>query len=495
MSVECISKLSKTNTECLIVFGSQKNKAASTKCKFKSVSKELSGLSKSKVFSGAIGESIFIRGFNQEGYNSLLLVGLGEKAMEESFRIAIGYAYRKLEEEKAKAANICYESIQHITKDPTRLGELVGEAVTLAAYNFTTAKSESKYKELNISVLISAANQKKVFSKGLKQGVILGESTNFARWLGDMPANLLTPTQMAKEVQKAAKNTKLKVSVWGQQRLEKEKMGCFLGVAKGSAEEPKMIIMEYKGAPSSKKPISLVGKGLTFDAGGISLKPGAGMEDMKYDMCGAANTIGSALAIARLGLKVNLQAYVGACENLPSGTANKPGDVTTARNGKTVEIINTDAEGRLVLADVLCYASEKKPACIVDMATLTGAMMIALGSTHTGFYTHDDNFAKKLETAGQKSGEKIWRMPLDPAHTKDMKGKYADLSNLDMSRKAGSATAAAFLNEFVDDSIPYIHCDIAGTAFGAGHRTSYHRNISATGCMVRTLTELARDWK
>jgi leucyl aminopeptidase len=253
--------------------------------------------------------------------------------------------------------------------------------------------------------------------------------------------------------------------------------------------------MEYKGGPASQKPICFVGKGLTFDAGGISIKPSAGMEEMKYDMCGGSAVIGTMATIAKLKLKVNVIAYVPASENMPGPSANKPGDIRKARNGKSIEINNTDAEGRLILADALSYASEKKPAWIVDTATLTGSMMIALGNTHTGFFARDNKMTSKIEKAAKKSGEEVWPMPLCEHHSNDMKGTYADLTNTAPSRNAGSATAAAFLENFVEKEIPWAHFDIAGTAWHVGHRLSYAPGKGASGVMVRTFVQMARDHK
>jgi leucyl aminopeptidase len=271
-------------------------------------------------------------------------------------------------------------------------------------------------------------------------------------------------------------------------------MGGLLGVAQGSDQEPRFIIMEYKGAAASKKPLCFVGKGLTFDSGGVSIKPGAGMHEMKYDMQGGAAVIGAMLAIAKLKLKVNVVAYVPSTENMINGSATKPGDVLVARNGKTVEVLNTDAEGRLILMDAIAYASEKKPAAIVDTATLTGAMVIALGNSHTGFFSNDEKLVKKIEEAAKVTNEAVWHMPLCQDHHDDMKGLHADLSNLSATRGAGSATAAAFLSNFVGEGIPWAHMDIAGTAWNVGNRLNYCTSKGASGCLVRTFVELARKF-
>jgi len=282
------------------------------------------------------------------------------------------------------------------------------------------------------------------------------------------------------------------VTVWDKARIKKEKMGGLYGVSQGSDQEPRFIIMEYHGAAKSKKPVVLVGKGLTFDCGGISIKPSAGMEEMKYDMCGGANVIGALLAIAKLKLKVNAVALVASTENLVGPSATKPGDVHTARNGKTFEINNTDAEGRLILADALCYATELEPEVIVDAATLTGAMLMALGNIHTGYFTRNSNLKSKIEKAASASGELVWNMPLTDHHVKDMKGTFADLSNMSSGKRAGSATAAAFLEQFVGEDIPWAHFDIAGTGWATGNRLNYCPSKGASGAILRTFVELAK---
>ena len=252
-----------------------------------------------------------------------------------------------------------------------------------------------------------------------------------------------------------------------------------------------MLLWNTRGRLPPKKPICFVGKGLTFDSGGISIKPSAGMEEMKFDMCGGGAVIATMATIARLKLKVNAIAFVPSSENMPGPSANKPGDIRKARNGKSIEINNTDAEGRLILADALSYASEKKPAWIVDAATLTGAMVVALGNTHTGFYSRSKEMVKKIKEAGKNSGEEVWQMPLCDYHSRDMRGYYADLTNLAPSRQAGSATAAAFLENFVVKGIPWAHFDIAGTAWHTGNRQSYARSKGASGVMVRTFVQMA----
>ena len=365
----------------------------------------------------------------------------------------------------------------------------------MTSYKFDTFKEapENPTPEFSLNFKTKKANAS--LKNALKEAEIIGEGVNFTRWLGDCPGNFMTPSQLAQEAINCAKGTKMKVTAWNKARIAKEKMDSLIGVSNGSDQEPRFIIMEYKGAAASKKPICFVGKGLTFDCGGISIKPSAGMEEMKYDMCGGSAVIGAMATIAKLKLKVNVTAYVPASENMPGPSANKPGDIRKARNGKSIEINNTDAEGRLILADALSYASEKKPAWIIDTATLTGAMVIALGNMHTGFYTRSKKMTDMINKAGEQAGEDVWPMPLTNHHSNDMKGHFADLTNLAPSRGAGSATAAAFLENFVDSEIPWAHMDVAGTAWHVGNRLSYAPAKGASGVMVRTFVQLAKNQK
>ena len=297
------------------------------------------------------------------------------------------------------------------TSDWERLCQAISEAFILTSYKCNefkkSKKPDQKKKEPAELFLCVPSSKHSVSQKGLKTGQILGEAANFTKKLGDYPANQMTPgTVLANEVQKQTQNTKIKTTIWDKKRIEKERMGGLLGVSLGSSQEPRFIIMEYKGPEASKKPVFLVGKGLTFDSGGISLKPANAMDEMKFDMCGATAVIGALLAIEQLNLKVNVTGLVAASENMPGQSANKPGDILKARNGKSMEVLNTDAEGRLVLADALSYASEQKPQVIFDAATLTGAIIAALGNLFTGFFTKNEQLIKKIKQASGKTGEK-----------------------------------------------------------------------------------------
>jgi leucyl aminopeptidase len=445
-----------------------------------------------KSITGKLGEALLFRSVNQGGFQNLIFIGLGkfDKQELEPLRLAGGYL------------ESCLGSITEAVVDINTLNDKVlpemvqalSEGLLLADYRFDELKSkkeDEKSREKHLEFSFNGRNEE--FETATLNAHLLVECVNFSKRLGDMPGNLMTPSILAQETKKAGKSCGLKVTVWDKARITKEKMGGLLGVAQGSIQEPKFIIMEYHGSKNkNEKPIVFVGKGLTFDSGGISLKPSASMEEMKYDMCGGANVIGTMLAITKLKLKVNVVGLVPTTENMPGHAATKPGDVHTGRNGKTFEVNNTDAEGRLILADALSYASDLKPKMIIDAATLTGAIVIALGNSHTGFFTRNNELKRQIDEAALASGEWVWQMPLCDHHTKDIKGTYADISNISSFKGAGSATAAAFLEHFVDKDIPWAHFDIAGTGWGIGNRLSYCGKKGASGVMVRTFVELAK---
>jgi leucyl aminopeptidase len=444
------------------------------------------------VISGGVNETMFFRDAGVAGAQHLVVVGVGsaENFSHEILRQAVASAHGVLKSNKVKSVAIGLDSLPHNSIGADVTTQAVAEGLLLASYSFDDLKEKKGNTALERASIVTASKAAS-YERGLDRGMILSECVNFARWLGVNPGNRMTPTILADETVRAAKGTKLKVNVWGKDKIKAEKMGSFLSVALGSAQEPKFIAMEYYGAAGSKKPVCFVGKGLTFDSGGISIKPGAGMEEMKYDMCGGAAVIGTMLALAKMKAKVNAIAFVPATENMPGPAANKPGDIVVARNGKTIEVNNTDAEGRLILNDALVWACEQKPAWICDAATLTGAMVVALGNIHTGVFTRNDRFAEKIREASEESGELTWRMPLVDFHVRDMKGTYADLSNISSAKGAGSATAAGFLEQFVDKDIPWAHFDVAGTAWHSGDRFPYNPKKGATGVMVRTFVQLA----
>ncbi len=464
----------------------------------KSVAKHLETNLEEKSISGKSGETVLFREFTHASCRHLLVVGLGsaKELTHESFRQIAASIHDAVKASKSDEAFIDFESLPAKMKSEDNIQAVV-EGLLLTSYEFNELKSKKDKKPATdvLFHIVLKESKNAAYKKAFSEGLALADTVNFARFLGDMPGNLMTPDILAKKAVEAAKSVKVKATVWDKARIKKEKMGGLLGVSMGSDQEPRFIVLEYNGAAKGKKPVIFVGKGLTFDCGGISIKPSAAMEEMKYDMCGGANVIATVLAVAKLKLKVNVMGIVPSTENMPGPSATKPGDIHTARNGKTYEVNNTDAEGRLILSDALVYACEQKPEIVIDAATLTGAMVIALGNTHTGYFTRNEKLKKTIEDAAKASGEWVWNMPLTDFHVQDMKGTYADLSNISSGKGAGSATAAAFLEQFVEEGIPWAHFDIAGTGWSVGNRLKYCPKKGASGAMIRTFVEIARSFE
>ena len=489
------SSTSKTGS-CLVAMVSKKGIERKKSSSFFRLSESVI---QEKVFKAEKNETLFLPCTRAGSFKHLLLVGLGdsEKVSHETVRQAAAAAYRQLEKYSLSGVEVDLSSCLSFFDNPAVLIRAVSEGFILAGYDFNELKKKQKGKKSVKNIFLSGIAPSKETKIGLAEGHVLADSTNFARWLADTPANLMTPSILAQEVQKRFTGIpNVKVSVWNKDRIKKEGMGGVLGVSLGSNQEPRVIIIEYKGNPDDKegRPLCFVGKGLTFDSGGISIKPSRNMHEMKYDMCGSVAVIGALLAMARLKLKVNVTGLVGSSENMPGAAATKPGDVLRARNGKTMEVLNTDAEGRLVLADILSYASEQKPAFIVDAATLTGAMAFSLGDVYSGLFTRSEEMEKQIKKASVSSGEGIWSLPLNDFHVQDIKSTVADVANISSTGLAGSSTAAAFLEHFVDKKIPWAHLDIAETAYDVARRLPYCRAKCASGVMVRTFVELARQY-
>ena len=498
--MELISKsLNDMKADLLVSFSTSKKAKNETTVSLKNteLAKAVNASIEDKTITGKENEAVLFRDKNFHNFRHVLVVGLGDesKITPENFRQAAAAAQAHFKGTQVKKVVVDFDSAPADKKHSAQNMQAFTEGVILADYSYDikSVKKDAPKKDDSVHVAIVSKHSTKEFKDAVTDGQTLAECVNLARRLGDTPGNLMTPSILAQEAVAAAKGTGIKATIWDKARIQKEKMGGLLGVAQGSAQDPRFIVLEYKGAAKTKKPVVFVGKGLTFDTGGISLKPGAGMEEMKYDMCGGANVIGALIAIAKLKLKVNAIALVPATENMPGSRATKPGDVHFARNGKSFEINNTDAEGRLILSDALCYASELNPELIVDAATLTGAMVVALGNIHTGYFTRNKDLKNTIEKAADTSGELVWHMPLHDHHVKDMKGTWADLSNISSGKGAGSATAAAFLEQFVGEGIPWAHFDIAGTGWAAGNRLNYAPKKGATGCMVRTFVEIAKS--
>lgn len=354
-------------------------------------------------------------------------------------------------------------------------------AMEQASYTYTQTKPSAKVVATPAKVTLLTDKAGLAAARAaIKQGLGVAEGVRLARTLGNMPANFCTPTFLGAEAKRMAKEGGMKAQVLGLKEIEKLGMGSFLSVTRGSVQPPAFIVLEYQGAGAKAAPIVLVGKGITFDTGGISLKPGADMDEMKFDMCGAAAVLGTMRAVAELKPKVNVVALVPACENMPSGVATKPGDVVTSMSGQTIEVLNTDAEGRLVLCDALTYAERFKPQAVVDVATLTGAIIIGLGNHNLGLYASDDTLADDLLTASKEALDPAWRMPLDEEYDEALKSNFADMANVG-SRAGGSITAAKFLQRYTG-SYAWAHLDIAGVSHKSGAQKG------ATGRPVGLLT-------
>jgi leucyl aminopeptidase len=371
--------------------------------------------------------------------------------------------------------------------DPGGVAGALVEGTLLSLYSFDRFKSKPDEDEDGDGVASLEIAGDAVAADEVERARVAADAQNKARDLQNLPANVATPIYLAERAAEiAAQHDALEVEVLDRDAIGSRGMGAFAGVAQGSDVEPRLIVLRYAGGDTGPH-LGFVGKAVTFDTGGISIKPSAKMQEMKFDMSGGAAVIESMGAVAQLGLPVTVTAVVPATENMPSGHAVKPGDIVTAMNGKTIEVNNTDAEGRLILADALCYAVEQGAERIVDLATLTGAIIVALGSTYAGLFSNDDDWCREVEAACSDTGELGWRLPLHPEYHELTKGEYADLTNASDQRKAMSIYAAEFLRQFVDDR-PWVHMDIAGTAWGLGRP---YVGKGASGYGVRMLIELA----
>jgi leucyl aminopeptidase len=413
-----------------------------------------------------------------------IVLGLGERERFDAERARIAAATAQGRAGELGARVLCWEVPHHVGDDV--VGGLV-EGTLLGAYRFTRFKSRADDEDGLEELLVSAHHDVGV---PVERATVLAEAANRARDLQNTPANHMTPSNLARRAQQiCAMSPRLSAEIEGREQIAARGMGAFAAVAQGSDEEPALITLRYEGdgRGGMQPALALVGKAVTFDTGGISIKPAAKMHEMKFDMSGGAAVLEAMGAIAALELPIDVVAVVGATENMPSGRSMKPGDVVTAMNGTTIEINNTDAEGRLVLADCLCHAVALGAERLVDVATLTGAIVVALGTTHAGLVSNDDAWAAEVDAAARRAGELVWRLPLHEEYADLIKGRYGDITNAVEGRKAGSITAAEFLKRFVDGR-PWAHLDIAGTANDTGKP---YAAKGGTGVPVRTLVGLA----
>jgi len=455
---------------------------------------------KFKEFKGAQKSSLLMNACDNQEMFHLLFLGLGKsskgkKIDVENFRRALGLLIRVAEKNKFKklAVKLPTASLFGVTQQ--YLGKQVATIINMASYHFDTFITQKAYKlPHNFEITLCVADKdKKAITKGLKEGESISEAVNKARNWVDLPPADLTPMQLADAAKKIAKKHDIKITVFNEKKVEQLKMGGLVAVSKGSERDCALVIMEYKAKKKTAPTLAFVGKGVTFDSGGLSLKPSAAMETMKEDMSGAAAVIASMDALANLKPKVNIVCVAPLAENLPSGNATMPGDIITFYNGKTAEVKNTDAEGRLILADALSYVEKHyKPDAIVDLATLTGACLYALGPFFCGMMGKHEGLLKKVQRASDLSGDRVWNLPFHDDYKPAIKSTVADISNIGSKKYlAGTVTAGFFLKNFVKDT-PWVHLDIAGTAFNVPD-ISYFRD-GATGFGVRLLVELALNW-
>ena len=431
----------------------------------------LAKIAKSGAIEGRAGQSLLLFEVPKLTAERVLLIGLGpEKEFSlRGYRKAMSKAVRALNDAGVKDAASTLSLLDVKDADGYWLARHAVESAEEANYRFDQFKGQAKDKHkptLQKLTLLSAKDQAKAAEEGAKVGSALAAGVALTKSLGNLPPNVCTPTYLAEEAGRLAKGTKLKVTVLDQAQMKKLGMGALLAVARGSRQPPKLIVMEYHGGAKGQKPHVLVGKGITFDTGGISIKPSQSMDEMKFDMCGAASVFGTLKAIMTLGLKINVVGVVPSAENMPGGDATRPGDIVTTLSGQTVEILNTDAEGRLILCDALTYAERFQPASIIDVATLTGACVVALGNVVSGLFGNNERLIQAVRAAGEKADDRAWPMPLYDDYQESLKSNFADFANIG-GREAGAVTAACYLSRFTKN-MNWAHLDVADTAWKGG---------------------------
>jgi len=439
---------------------------------------------------GKPGSTVLLHSIPGVAASRVLLVGLGKERElnERNYRQAVRASIKALGNlEDADVATFLAE-VSVKKRDVTWCVSQVVEVAEDSTYRFDRFKSKAANGKKGIAKLqvhVAQRGDVAAGNEGIKQGKALASGISFAKDLGNLAPNYCTPTYLAEQAKALVKSHGLQVEVLEQTDIEKLGMGSFLGVTKGSVQPPKLIVLQHKKGKKAQKPVVLVGKGITFDTGGISLKPGADMDEMKYDMCGAASVLGTFKAIAELGLPLNVVGIIPTCENMPDGNATRPGDVLTSMSGQTIEVLNTDAEGRLILCDALTYAERFEPQAVVDVATLTGACVIALGHHASGLFSNKDDLADELLQAGNEAQDRAWRLPLWDDYQPQLDSNFADMANIG-GRAGGSITAACFLSRFAK-KYDWAHLDIAGTAWKSG------KDKGATGRPVPLLTEFLKQ--
>ncbi len=454
-------------TECLVVGITNSRKLSPTGL---ALDKSTRGLLQNAVgsshLSGESGSAQMLIAPRGVKAKRILLIGLGKKLTMDAgtYRKAVADAVKALAHTKIKEAVFALSDIPVDGCDATWKAKQLVENIGDTVYEFDELKSKKPNKRaLKRTGIYTGKDDETAVRAGVKQGKAIVAGIALAKHLGNRPGNVCTPTHLAEQATDLGKTHGLKVTILDEAKMQRLGMGSLLSVSRGSRQPAKLIVMEYAGGAKGDAPVALVGKGLTFDAGGISLKPAAKMDEMKYDMCGAASVFGALLAAVELKLPVNIVGVVPSSENLPDGDANKPGDIVTSMSGQTIEILNTDAEGRLILCDALTYTERFKPAVVIDMATLTGACVVALGAYASGLFANNDDLAQEILQAGETSGDRAWQLPLWSEYDKQLESPFADMANIG-GRDAGAITAACFLARYTK-KFSWAHLDIAGTAW------------------------------
>jgi leucyl aminopeptidase len=423
-------------------------------------------------FSGKLGDILFLPTPDGAAAERLLLVGLGTRTAfgRKQYRKALQSAVQALGKTGANNAVVYLAQEEVADLDLQYRARMVAEVFCAQLYKIPDLKTSAKPKAPRLSsvgVAVADARAAKAAAEGLRIGAAVGSGLALARDLANLPPNVCTPTYLGTRAQALAKDfPSIKTKVLDASAIKALKMGAFLAVTQGSDQPPRLIVCEYRGAKKSTPPICLVGKGITFDSGGISLKDPPAMDEMKFDMSGAATVLGALRSIAELKLPINLVVVIATCENMPSGGAVKPADIVTTMSGQTVEVLNTDAEGRLILCDAITYSRRFKPAAVIDVATLTGACVIALGNHFSGLMSNDEALARELESAGVRADDRAWRLPIGEEYVDQLKSNFADIANVG-GREGGACTAASFLGKFAKD-LQWAHLDVAGTAWLGG---------------------------
>jgi leucyl aminopeptidase len=474
----------KTGCVAVAVF---ENKKLSAAAKALDQNGDITAALKSGDITGKPGSTLLLRGVAGTTAQRVLLVGMGadETVSDKNFASAVSATLKAFASLGSADAIIAFPLDQVKERDGNWAMRSIVIAATEAEFRTDAQKSKKDPQPAGVRKVVIACGATTPATKAvLAQSIAIANGMNLTRELGNLSPNVCTPTYLANTAKKLAGDFGFDVEILERKQLEALKMGSFLSVAKGSEEAPKFIVLKHMGGKAKDAPVVLVGKGITFDSGGISIKPGPQMDEMKYDMCGAGSVLGTFRAIGEMGLKLNVVGIVAACENMPSGRATKPGDIVTSMNGTTIEILNTDAEGRLILCDALTYAERFNPAAVVDIATLTGACIVALGHHNSGLFTrHDDahdQLADELLAAGKQASDGAWRLPISEAYNEQLKSNFADLANIG-SPGGASITAASFLENFTR-KYTWAHLDIAGTAWKSGAQKG------ATGRPVPLLT-------